>query len=192
MPTWNLGEGGVREQLMHKGLTVGAIMQTPGTRNMGHAVRTEILQLHSFLPVFLLTMWILHTKLRYGQASSLCLPSLPLHPMHSTGQPLGCWTFSIWRRFQSQITPSWTSALISLVYHKKWHKHSHLETFRRKEFSPPGQLYGKAWIRNQSCRGGGKVSKICRFSRYPCVVSCAGSAFRGSISPYKPLDDLDI
>lgn len=120
------------------------------SRNARPVIWTEILQLRSFLTVFLLTMCILHAKLRPGQANSLIF--FPSHctpqegsVMCSIGQPLGIWVWAlfIWRRLETQVTPSWITALISLVYHKKWHKHSYQAALKRQEYSPLGQLCGK-------------------------------------------------
>lgn len=134
MLTWNLREAGIHTQLMHDSLAVGSVLQRWGTRNTGCLAWTEILQLYSFFClVFLVTMWILHTKLRCGQANTLS--SCPPTKSHSKGlkcstaQPLRMqvWDLSIWRTetsppeglFKPRLCPSCASALISLVCHKK-------------------------------------------------------------------------
>lgn len=110
MLTWNLREAGISARLMHNSLVFGAIIQRQGTRNARHVVWTEILQLCSSSLAFLLTMWILHAKLRYGQILSVFLLS-HLTPqggsvMCPAGQPPGMQVraLSIWRRFQTLIT----------------------------------------------------------------------------------------
>lgn len=108
MLTWNLREAGVSAQLTHNSLAAGAITRRKGTTNKGCVVWTEILQSYSFSPVFLLTMWILHARLRYGKANTLIF--LPSHHSLQEGSVMGSpgmrvWALSIWRRFQTQIIP---------------------------------------------------------------------------------------
>jgi len=135
---------------MHNSLAVGAIIQRRGTRNTGHVVWTEILRLFSVLPDFLLTVWILHVKLRYGQANTLCLPSLL---PHSTGSVCD----ALYRAASGNAGPLHLKEVSNvehpllgsvLEYHwsttKKQHKHSRPAAFKRQEFSLPGQLCGKA------------------------------------------------
>ena len=56
----------------------------PSSRDKGPEMQGVLFEQKScsytFSSAFLLTMWILHARLRYGQRNTLRLPSLPLHP----------------------------------------------------------------------------------------------------------------
>lgn len=151
MLTWNLREAAITAQVMHNRLSAGAIIQRQDSRNTGPVIWTEILQLWSFFTVFLLSMWISHAKQRPGQANALTFFPSPCTPqevsvMCSVVQALGIcvWALIIWRRLETQVTPSWSTALVSLVYRKKCYRHSYQTAFKRQEYSPLGQLCGKA------------------------------------------------
>lgn len=78
------------------------------------------------------------------------LLSLPLHPtgrvynvLHgATSRNMGLSPLHL-KEIGNPGYPSWITALISLVYHKKWHKHSYQAALKRQEYSPLGQLCGK-------------------------------------------------
>lgn len=108
MLTWNLRQAAITAQVMHSRLSAGAIIQGWGSRNTGTVAWTEISNLCSFFTVLLLNM---------------CMPS---------------WVLIIWRRLESQVAPSWSTALMSLVYHKKCHQHSYQAASKRQEYSPLG------------------------------------------------------
>lgn len=132
MLTWSFRQAAITAQVMHSRLSAGAIIQGWRNRNTGPVIWTEILHSCSFFIVLLLNMcmpsWGLPAKYSY-------LLSLPLHPRWRVCNVLhgatsgniseDLWALVIWRRLETQVIPSRSTALMSLVYHKKCHQHSY-------------------------------------------------------------------
>lgn len=151
MLTWNLREAAITAQVMHNRLSAGAIIQGWGSRNTRPVISTKILQLCSFPTVLLLNTCIFMPSWGLpGKYSSIL--SLPLHPTGRVcnvlyGATSGNMGLSPHHHSQEIGNPGYPFLehcfnVIGLSL--KCHQHSYQTALKRQEYSPLGQLCGKA------------------------------------------------